>query len=123
MKRSYKKHSLFDRKRLGMGAFTLFIVFVAFKILTPPSMELARVDSPDGSKSARLRKFYYVSQPSYKIYYREADKFVWLNLLYLPSYTNAPHATATESLEWTPDSERLLFKINGDPIWSHTFAE
>ncbi len=123
MKRSYKKQSLFDTKRIGMGLFTLFIVFVAFKILTPPSMELARVDSPDGSKTARLRKFYYVSQPSYKIYYREAGKLVWLNLLYLPSYTNAPHATAKESIEWTPDSEGLLFKINGTPIWSHSFAE
>ena len=123
MKRSYKKQSLFDSKRIGFGLFTLFIVFVAFKILTPPSMEVARIDSPDGSKTARLRKFYYVSQPSYKIYYREADKLVWLNLLYLPSYTNTPHATAKESIEWTPDSEGLLFKINGDPIWSHTFAE
>ena len=123
MKRNYAKRSLIDSKRLGFGAFTLFTVFVAFKILTPPSMEMARIDSPDGSKTARLRKFYYVSQPSYKVYYREADKLVWLNLLYLPSYTNTPHATAIESLEWSTDSESLYFKINGTPIWSHTFSD
>jgi len=121
MRRSYKKHSLLDPKRLGFGIFTLFIVFVAFKILTPPSMEVALIDSPDGSKTARLRKFYYVSQPSYKIYYRETDKLVWECLLYLPSYTNTPHATATESIEWAPDSENLFFKINGTSIWSHAF--
>ena len=122
MKRSYiKRPSLFDSKRLGFAAFTLFIVFVAFKILTPPSTEVALIDSPDGSKTARLRKFYYVSQPSYKIYCRETDKLVWDCLLYLPSYTNTPHATATESIEWSPDSATLYFKINGTSIWSYTF--
>ena len=123
MRRRYKKKSLFDPKRLGMGGFTLFIVFVAFKILTPPSTEMAKVRSPDGSKTARLRKFYYVSQPSYKIYYRDAGKLVWLNLLYLPSYTNVPHATASEAIEWSPDSETLTFKINGTSIWHHAFHE
>lgn len=121
MRRSYKKKSLFDPKRLSMGLFTLFIIFVAFKILTPPSFELARVRSPDGQRTARLRKFYYVSQPSYKIYYRDAGKLVWLNLLYLPSYTNIPHATASESITWSPDSEQLYFNINGTSIWSHAF--
>jgi len=121
MKRIYKKKATFDLKKLGTGLFTLFIIFVAFKILTPPSSELAVVDSPDGSKTARLRKFYYVSQPSYKIYYRDKDKLAWLNLLYLPSYTNVPHQTASESIEWSPDSDHLFFKINGTSVWSHTF--
>jgi hypothetical protein len=121
MQRVYKKKALFDFRRLGFGMFTLFIVFVAFKILTPPSTEVARVESPDGSKTARLRKFYYISQPSYKVYYRETGKLVWLNLFYLPSYTNVPHETATESLEWGPGSENLDFKINGTSVWSHTF--
>ena len=122
MRREYKKQALFDPKRIGMGVFTLFVVFVAFKILTPPSTELARSHSPDGTKTARLRKFYYVSQPSYKVSYREADKLVWLNLLYLPSYTNVPHATASEAIEWSADSATLYFKINGTSIWSHSFS-
>lgn len=123
MKRSYKKRALIDRKRLGFGLFTLFICYVAFKILTPPSTEVATVTAPDGSKTARLRKFYYVSQPSYKIYYREVGHPAWLNLLYLPSYTNVPHQTARESIEWSPDSETLYFKINGTSIWSHAFSD
>jgi len=121
MKQSYKKKATFDSKRLGMSIFTLFIVFVAFRIMTPPSTEMAVIKSPDGSKSARLRKFYYLSQPSYKVYYRESGKKIWLNLLYLQSYTNVPHQTATESIEWSPDSENLYFKINGTSIWSHAF--
>lgn len=123
MKRDYRKRSLFDVKRLGQFAFTLLILFVAYTILTPPSSELALVDSPDGSKTARLRKFYYTSQPSYKIYYREAGRHIWFNLLYLPSYTNAPHQTATETIEWSSDSENLFFKINGTSIWSHAFSD
>ena len=121
MRRSYKKKSLFDPKRIGFGLFTLFIVFVAFTILTPPSIEVVRIVSPDGGKTARLRKFYYVSQPSYKIDCRDAGKLVWLNLYYLPSYTNVPHASATESVEWSLDSETLHFKINGTSIWHHAF--
>lgn len=123
MKRSYKKRALIDRKRIGFAAFTFFICYVAFKILTPPSTEVALATAPDGSKTARLRKFYYVSQPSYKIYYREAGHPAWLNLLYLPSYTNVPHATAIESIEWSPDSKTLYFSINHTSIWSHAFSE
>lgn len=123
MKRRYKKQPILDRKRMGMGIFTLFIAFVAFKILTPPSAEMARINSPDRSRTARLRKFYYVSQPSYKIDCRDAGKLVWLNLLYLPSHTNTPHATASESIEWSPDSATLYFRINGTSIWSHAFSE
>ena len=104
-----------------MGAFTLFIVFVAYKILTPPSIELAQVSSPDSSRTARLRKFYYVSQPSYKIDYRTEGKLLWLNLLNHPGSTNTPPASTTESLSWSPDSETLHFKINGTSVWHHAF--
>ena len=121
MKRSYKKRSVFDVKRLGQFAFTLFVVFIAYKILTPPSNETARVKSPDGSKTARVRTFYYYDdQPSYKIYYRDAGKRVWLNLLYLPAYTNAP-SDASADIEWTPNSDQLDFLINGSSIWHHVF--
>ncbi len=114
---------MFDFKRLGQFAFTLFIVFIAYRILTPPSDETARIDSPDGSKTARLRTFYYYdNQPSYKIYYRETGNKAWLNLLYLPVYTNAP-PDAPAGIEWSTDSRKLYFNIDGSNIWSHTFAE
>ncbi len=122
MKRTYKKRALFDFKKLGQLAFTLFIVFIAYKILTPPSDETARIASPDGSKTARLRTFYYYyNQPSYKIYYRETGKQAWLNLLYLPAYTNAPAASVKAGLEWSADSRQLDFLMNGTSIWHHVF--
>jgi hypothetical protein len=124
MKRSYKKRKAFDLKRLGQLVFTLFVVFIAYKILTPPSNETARIESPDGSKTARLRTYYYYdNQPSYKIYYREAGKKAWLNLLHLPAYTNVPPESAEASLKWSSNSERIDFLMNGTSIWHHTFAE
>lgn len=123
MKRNYKARRSLDPRRLGFGIFTLFIIYVTLKILTPPSAEVARVTAPDGSRTARLRRFYYVSQPSYKVDYRESGKYAWLNLLYLPSYTNTPHKTAVETLEWSPDSQHLFFKINDTPIWYYSFDQ
>ncbi|WP_372846567.1 hypothetical protein [Pontiella sp.] len=121
MKRSYQRRSTFDFSKLGQLVFVLFVVFVAYKILTPPSNETARAQAPDGSKTARLRTFYYYDhQPSYKIYYRETGKRAWLNLLYLPAYTNAPAGTEA-GLEWSGDSERLDFLIGGTSIWHHVF--
>lgn len=123
MKRTYKKTSLFDRRKIGITLFSLFVVFVGYKILTPPSSELARIDSPDGTRTARLRRFFYDARPSYKVYYREKEKQVWLNLLYLSNYTNAPTPSATEkeTLEWSRDSQKLYFKIGDETIWQHRF--
>ena len=121
MKRVYKKRPVIDLKKVGVAAFTLFLGFTAYKILTPPSNNLATITSPDGSKTARLRKFYYVSQPSYKIYYRDTGNRVWQALLYLPSYTNIPHQTAVEAIDWSTDSKKLRFSINDTIIWSHEF--
>jgi len=124
MKRTYRKKSLFNPGKLGQLAFTLFIVFIAYKILTPPSQETARLRSPDGTKTARLRTFYYYdNQPSYKIYYRESGKTVWLNLYYLPAYTNTPPDQTETSLAWSGDSSRIDFLINSSSVWHHVFSE
>jgi hypothetical protein len=124
MKRTYKKKALFDLKRLGQFCFTLFIVYIAFKILTPPSDETVRTTAPDGSKTARLRTFYYLdNQPSYKIYYRDTGKRVWQNLLYLPVYTNTPPELHHPDLQWSKTSDQIDFLINGTSIWHHAFSE
>ena len=108
------------RRSWGRVAFILFLIFVAYRILTPTSKEVAQVISPDGTRTARLRKIYYVAQPSYKIDYRQTGKLLWLNLLYLPSYTNAP-PTAQETLLWSSDSQTLFLQINTTSVWRHTF--
>ena len=121
MKRSYGKRFRLDRAKIGVGLFTLFIAFVAYTILTPPSEKVAVAISPDGRRSAKLERVYYVAQPSYKIYYRETDKRLWLRLMHMSSYTNVPYATAVETLEWSPDSQQLFFRINGTAVWHYAF--
>lgn len=124
MKRIYHKRPFFSVTNPGAWAFTLFVIFVACKILTPPSEELIRVVSPDGSKTARLiRYFYYENQPSYKIDNRASGKAVWLNLYHLPAYTNVALASAQASIKWSDDSQRLDFLMNGTSIWHHVFGE
>lgn len=124
MKQTYAKRSRFNSQKLGQLAFALFVLFIAFKILTPPSNETVRLTSPDGSKTARLRTFfYYDSQPSYKVYYRETGKKVWLNLLYLPVYTNTPPEMHYPDLMWSKTSDQIDFLINGTSIWHHTFSD
>ena len=124
MKRIYKRKSRFDTRKAGQLFFILFILFIAYKILTPPSEELARIDSPDGSQSARLvRYFYYDNQPSYKVYCRESDKPIWLHVYHLPAYTNFPPEEAVPSIAWSADSTRLDFLMNGTSIWHYVIDE
>ena len=124
MKRNYKKRPLFEVKHLGRIIFGLFVVFIAYKILTPPSEDSLRITSPDGSKTARLKtEFYFDNQPSYKIYYRETGSKPWQGIYYLPAYTNIPAETAEPDLAWSTDSSRLDFLMNGTSIWHHSFAE
>lgn len=113
---------MLDFSKIGQIAFVFFVVFIAYRILTPPSNETGPLKAPDGSKTARLKTFYYYdNQPSYKIYYREAGKRAWLNLLYLPAHTNAP-ANAKADIAWSRDSDRLDFLIDGTSIWHHVFS-
>ncbi|MDH3981335.1 MAG: hypothetical protein OES84_00370 [Kiritimatiellaceae bacterium] len=122
MKREYKKQSLFDSKPIGRLVFSLFVVFIAYKILTPPSDETARIDSPDGTKTARLKtEYYFDNQPSYRIFYREKDKKVWLKIYSLPAYTNLPPESAKPEIEWSADSTQLDFLMNGTSIWQYVF--
>lgn len=121
MDRSYRVRRRLDFRKLGIAGFTLFVAFVAYTILTPPSEEVAEVLSPDGRRSARLEKVYYTSQPSYRIYYRDTGKRLWIRILHMSSYTNVPHASAVETLEWSPDSDRLFFNINGTAVWHRAF--
>jgi len=124
MKRVYKQQSRFEMKHLGTVLFAAFMVFVAFRILTPPSDELSLIDSPDGTKTARLRRyFYFDNQPSYKIYYREKGKTAWLGLYHLPAFTNISPELAEPAIAWTDDSGQLDFLMNGTSIWHHVFPE
>ena len=56
-------------QKIGM---VLFMVFIAFQILTPPSNNNV-YHAPNGTQQARLKTFYYTEGiPSYKVYTRSS---------------------------------------------------
>lgn len=121
MKRVYKKPPKFSIKQVATGIFVVFVLFIAYVILEPPNEEIARIESPDGSKEARLRRFQYTSEePTYRVYYRESGKWAWLNLLQLPG-SKIENEVAQIQLEWSTNSERLYLHINEAAYWHHTF--
>ena len=85
-------------QKIGMG---LFMVFIAFQILTPPSNNNV-YHAPNGTQQARLKTFYYTEGiPSYKVYTR----------------TMAPFSGKTNSTGLpSPIRQVPLFVLNGAPI-------
>ena len=99
-------------QKIGMG---LFMFFIAFRILTPPSNN-KYYNAPNGTQQARLKTFYYTEGiPSYKVYTRPNGNLLWSNKLYWPAFTNTPNPVA--HLQWSSDSQRLDLLINGTSIW------
>jgi len=106
-------------RAIGFLVLMGFVLFIAFRILTPPTEEIQRVTAPDGSREARLMHVYYTSDPGYKIATR--TRGLWHTQLYLPEYKNNSTAKREASIRWSPDSEQLFFEMNGRIIWSETF--
>ncbi|MBN2685391.1 MAG: hypothetical protein JXR40_08945 [Pontiellaceae bacterium] len=109
------------RKRRSLIILTAFMLFVAYKILTPTHEKLMRVEAPDGSKTARLQRVYYDHQPSYRIDYREPGKIVWLNLFDSPVQLSDSAEQPDAAITWSEDSTRIDFSINGTLVWQYFF--
>ncbi|MBL7016863.1 MAG: hypothetical protein ISR84_04820 [Kiritimatiellales bacterium] len=119
----FRKHSLFNGmptgRMIGFLALMGFVLFVAFRIFTPPTEVIQRVTAPDGSREARLQHVFYYSDPGYKISTR--TRRLWHTALYLPEYKDNSTTERNASLRWSADSKVLIFEINGTPIWRETF--
>ena len=104
---------------VGFLALMGFVLFIAFRIFTPPTELVQQITAPDGSREARLVHVYYYSDPGYKIATRTHR--LWHTLLYLPEYTGDNAEKREAVLRWSQDSKELFFEINGKPVWSETF--
>ena len=106
-------------RAIGFLVLMGFVLFVSFRIFTPPVKTVQILPAPDGSREARLQHVYYYSKPGFKIAVRE--KYLWHTISYLSEYTNAPAGALNEKLHWTEDSKHLYFDINGKTIWGYDF--
>lgn len=106
-------------RAIGFLALMGFVLFVAFRIFTPPTEEIQRVTAPDGSREARLMLVYYYSEPGYKVATR--TRGLWHTQLYLPEYKGEDSGVSEASIRWSADSKELFLEMNGRPIWSERF--
>lgn len=105
---------------IGFLALMGFVLFVAFRIFTPPTKLIQTLSAPNGLHTARLMNVYYYSDPGYKISMRRGGG-LWHTVLYLPEYTGNETGKREATLRWSPDSKHLYFDMNGKPIWSESF--
>lgn len=116
-------------RTLGILVLMGFVLFVAFRILTPPVKTVLVVAAPDGSREARLQHVYYYSKPGFRISVRETppDRSPvfnpWNTVFYLPEYTNAPAGEGDGRLRWSGSSSRLYFEIDGVTVWGREFRD
>lgn len=112
-------HGMSTGRAIGFLALMGFVLFVSFRIFTPPTEVIQQISAPDGSRDARLVLVYYYSDPGYKIATR--TRRLWHTQLYLPEYTGDAAAERKASLRWSADSTKLFFEMNGKPVWSEMF--
>lgn len=105
---------------VGFLALMGFVLFVAFRIFTPPTQLIQTLVAPDGRRAARLMHVYYYSDPGYKISTRRG-RGLWHTALYLPEYTGDAAEKREATLRWSSDSKHLYFDMNGKPVWSYDF--
>ena len=85
-------------------SFFLLMVLISFKILTPPTTNVI-IKSPNLKYEARLKTFYYFEdkRPSYKVYFREKNRLIWKNLIYIPNNLDSSEIM----IRWSSDSLSL----------------
>ncbi len=124
-KRSFGiRHALSElrnSRKIGFLALMGFVLFVSFRIFTPPTQTVQVLEAPDGSRAARLQRVYYVSDPGFKVAVRE--RRFWHTLCYIPAAANGPAAEPDEKLRWSADSKQLILEISGTPVWTHQFRD
>lgn len=108
-------------RAIGFLVLMGFVLFVAFRIFTPPAKTVQILVAPDGRREARLQHIYYYSKPGFKIAVRE--RRLWHTLFYLPEYTNAPAGELKGKLSWSLGSDKLYFDINDKPVWGYDFSQ
>ncbi len=97
----------------------LALLFVAFRILVPPSDLLQRLDSPDGERAARLLRVSYLKS-SFAVQLKDGP--LWHTAYYSPPLTNDYRVDLGERLAWSADGHVLLFRYGGRWVWGRDTA-
>ena len=119
----FQKRSFFTGmspgRAIGFLALMGFVLFIAFRIFSPPEKVILSVTSPDGTHEVRLLHVFYYSEPGYRVSVRR--KIGWGTLFYLAEYPDVSAKDREEKLIWSSDSEQLFFEVNGKRLWGYDF--
>lgn len=97
------------------------VMYVALHILVPPAWMIQRLDSPDGTRSARLLRTRYAAKESLVV--KARDGWGLRTLFYSPPLTNDFRVDLGERLYWSEDSRRLFLRLEGRSAWGYDFNE
>lgn len=102
-----------------LAACAAGLLWLGFTFLVPPSWMLQRLDSPDGTRSARLLRSLYL-KPHLAVQIRESVP--WTTVYYSPPIPADFRADLGERLAWTPDSTTLFLRLTNRVIWARDFS-
>lgn len=101
------------------GAVLFFLLYTFGAMLwKEPSWLVQRLDSPDQSKSAVLKRKVY-TQPQFEIQVRVGR--VWNTIFTSPPLEDDLTQDLRERLLWSRDSSRLYFSQQGQILWGWDF--
>ena len=95
------------------------LIWMSLRIFVAPSWIVQRLDSPDGGRSAQLRRARYLGE---HFVIRVKEGRLWQTVFFGERITNDNRVDLGERLAWSEDSSRLYFRLQGRPVWGYDFA-
>ncbi len=124
MSRNYRgflsKGNIVIPRWMAVLILVIVIFWLGLRIMSSPAWIVQRLDSPDGERSARLMRTEYIRH-HFKIQIREG--FFWQTVFMSDPIDDDYRVDHRERLNWSSDSTRLFFAIQGEPVWGYDFTE
>ncbi len=99
---------------------SLGVLGAALRILAPPGVELQRLDSPDGRRSAQLLRTQYLKN-HFTVRVRSGG--LWQTVYYSAPLTNDYRVDLGERLAWGADSKRVCLRLQSRWTWGYDFEQ
>jgi hypothetical protein len=114
------KHGVYVPRWAVAGGGLILLLLLGFRILTPPSWRVQRLDSPDGAIQAKLMLTAYANH-HYEVMAK--DGIFWQRLYTSPTVTNDYRTDLRERIFWDDAGRRLGFELRGESLYGYDFAE
>jgi len=97
---------------------TLGVLWFGSRIWVEPAWIVQQLDSPDGEKSARLKRSVYVR---HHFVVEIKDGWTWQTAYYSPPLPDDLRMDLGERLRWSDDAKQVYLTFKGEPVWGYDF--